>query len=117
MANLRLFERVGIDVALSARGAAVGSVLHQIEGGKASLLAVLEEGQAQILELDVPPPFRPTLLRELHAPPASIIAAILRAGQAIVPRGQDRIEPGDKLLVFTASTSAERVRDYFRSTS
>ena len=31
--NLRLFERVGIDVALSARGAAVASILHQITGG------------------------------------------------------------------------------------
>ena len=34
LANLRLFERVGIDVAMSARGAAVASVLHQIQGGQ-----------------------------------------------------------------------------------
>ena len=40
-ANLRVFERVGIDVALSARGAAVASVIHKIDGGRASLLAVL----------------------------------------------------------------------------
>ena len=45
--NLRLFQRVGIDVALSARGAAVASLIHQIDGGKASLLAVLEEGHSQ----------------------------------------------------------------------
>ena len=44
-ANLRVFERVGIDVALSARGAAVASVIHKIDGGRASLLAVLEEGR------------------------------------------------------------------------
>jgi len=43
-ANLRLFERVGIDVAISARGAAVASVLHQIRGDTTRLLAVVEEG-------------------------------------------------------------------------
>ena len=53
-ANLRLFERVGIDVAISARGAAVASVLHQIQGGATRLLAVVEQGAGRILELDVP---------------------------------------------------------------
>ena len=52
--NLRLFERVGVDVAISARGAAIASVLHHIEGGQASLLAVLEEGEGRILEFGVP---------------------------------------------------------------
>ena len=55
--NLRLFERVGIDVALSARGAAVASILHQISGGTSSLLAVLEHGEARVLELTVSPTF------------------------------------------------------------
>ena len=47
-ANLRLFERVGIDVALSARGAAVASIVHQITGGTSSLLAVVEQGEARV---------------------------------------------------------------------
>src|SRR5687767_7976703 len=55
--NLRLFERVGIDVALSARGAAVASILHRISGGTSSLVAVLEHGEARVLELTVSPDF------------------------------------------------------------
>ena len=65
--NRRLFERVGVDVALSARGAAIASVLHQIEGGQASLLAVLEEGEGRILEFEVPPGFHGKTLRDLDA--------------------------------------------------
>lgn len=45
--NLRLFD------AISARGAAVASVLHQIRGDTTRLLAVVEEGPGRILELDV----------------------------------------------------------------
>ena len=112
-ANLRLFERVGIDVAVSARGAAVASVLHQIQGGATRLLALIEQGAGRILELDVPAGYAPRTLRDLAPPLNSIVGAIVRGSQAIVPRGNDRIEPGDRLLVFTTYEAADRVRDYF----
>jgi trk system potassium uptake protein len=114
-ANLRLFERVGIDVALSARGAAVASVLHQITGGTTRLLAVVEQGAGRILELEVPPGYAPRSLREMEPPRNSIIGAILRGQEAIVPRGADRVQSGDRLIVFTTHAEADRVRDYFTS--
>jgi trk system potassium uptake protein TrkA len=111
--NLRLFERVGIDVAISARGAAVASVIHQIQGDPTRLLAVVEEGAGRVLELDVPPSYPPRALRELAPPLNSIIGAIVRQGGAFVPRGDARIEPGDRLIVFTTYAAADQVRDYF----
>jgi trk system potassium uptake protein TrkA len=113
-ANLRLFELVGIDVALSARGAAVASVVHQIQG-RANLLAVLEEGQATVEELIVPATFRPRALQALSVPPQSIVGAILRRDQVIIPRGPDQIRPNDRLLVFATSQSASHIRDFFAS--
>jgi len=115
LANLRLFERVGIDVALSARGAAVASVLHQIQGGATRLLAEVEQGAGRILELEVPAGYAPRHLRELDPPQNSIIGAIVRNAEAIVPRGHDHIQSGDRLIVFTTHAAANRVRDYFTS--
>jgi trk system potassium uptake protein TrkA len=112
-ANLRLFERVGIDVAISARGAAVASVLHQIQGDPTRLLAVVEEGAGRVLELDVPPGYVPRALRDLAPPLNSIIGAIVRPSHAFVPRGDDRVEPGDRLIVFTTYAAADQVRAYF----
>jgi trk system potassium uptake protein TrkA len=112
-ANLRLFERVGVDVAISARGAAVASVLHQIEGGQTSLLAVLEQGEGRILELIVPPHYEARALRDLEPPSDSIVGAILRGQQAIVPRGTDTLQAGDRLLVFSTRDAAEHVRTFF----
>jgi len=114
-ANLRLFERVGIDVALSARGAAVASVVHQIQGGRANLLAVLEEGQATVVEISVPAGYRRRALMEMNAPAQSIVGAILRGDDVIIPRGQDQIRPQDRLLVFATAGTVGRVRDYFGS--
>jgi trk system potassium uptake protein len=115
--NRRLFERVGVDVALSARGAAIASVLHQIEGGQASLLAVLEEGEGRILEFQVPDSFHGKALRDLTAPRDSIVGAILRGTQAIVPRGTDRLQAGDRLLVFSTRGAAEDVRAFYAKAS
>jgi trk system potassium uptake protein TrkA len=112
-ANLRLFERVGVDVAISARGAAVASVLHYIEGGQSSLLAVLEEGEGRILEVQVPAGYHARTLRELEPPRDAIVGAILRGKEAIVPRGTDMLRAGDRLLVFSTREAAEHVRTFF----
>ena len=114
--NRRLFERVGVDVALSARGAAIASVLHQIEGGQASLLAVLEEGEGRILEFPVPGALHGKALRDLLLPRDSIVGAILRGTKAIVPRGTDRLQSNDRLLVFSTRHAAEDVRRFFSHT-
>ena len=112
-ANRRLFEQAGVDVAISARGAAVASVLHQIEGDTTRLLAVIEEGAGRVLELDVPASFAPRALRDLAPPLNSVVGAILRGPRAIVPRGDERVQPGDRLIVFTTFAAADQVRDYF----
>jgi len=112
-ANLRLFERVGIDVAISARGAAVDSILHTITGGATSLLAVVEHGEARVFELTVKPSFEPRPLKSMGAGEDAIVAAILRGDQAIVPRGDDPIHPGDRIVVFCTQDAVDRVREYF----
>ena len=111
--NLRLFELVGIDVALSARGTAVASIVHQITGGRSSLLAVLEQGQAKVIELVVPSGYPETSLRELKKPSDFIVGAVLRGEEAIVPRGTDLILPGDRLLVCCTEDAAVSIRDTF----
>jgi len=115
--NLHLFELVGIDVALSARGAAVASVVHQIDGGRSSLLAVLEQGQARVIELVVPSGHPETAVMDLNTPVESIVAAILRGEEVIVPSGTDHVFHGDRLLVCCTEAAARSVRDTFTPVS
>jgi Trk K+ transport system NAD-binding subunit len=74
---------------------------------------LIEQGAGRILELDVPQGYAARSLREVAAPLNSIIGAIVRGAHAFVPRGTDRIEPGDRLIVFTTHAAADKVRDYF----
>ena len=71
-------------------------MLHEVEGGPASLLAVLEQGEGRILELDSAGAIhRPRALKDLAPPRDSIVGAILRdaAGHRATGRGPPR-RPG-----------------------
>ena len=111
--NERIFEKVGIDVVLSARGAAVKSVLETIGHSKTDLLAELEHGDVEVLEIEVPSDLKPTPLRSIKSGIFAIIGAILRQGSVIIPRGEDDIRAGDRLLVFCTQEDEQSVREFF----
>jgi trk system potassium uptake protein TrkA len=108
-ANRRVFERVGIDVPLSARGAAMEAVMHMIRHKEVDLLATLGEGHGEVLEITVPESFTPTPLKEIVMPPDSIVAALVRRDEAIVPGGATLVAPGDHCLVICNVERVEAV--------
>ena len=65
------------------------------------------------VEFVVPASYRPRALQDLNAPTQSIVGAIVRGDQIIIPRGSDQIRPQDRLLVFATSDSVAKIRDYF----
>ncbi len=111
--NIRLFERVGVDVPLSAGGAAVASLVHQVDGGRSRLLTVLEEGQARVLDISVPQGFQNSTVRELRLPQEAIIGTVVRDDEVIVPSGDDSVKGGDHLLVCCTEAAVANVRDLF----
>jgi trk system potassium uptake protein TrkA len=60
------------------------------ESGKVTLTEI-------VLSKDSPAASRP--LREIRLPAQSLVAGILRAGEALIPRGQTVLLPGDRLIV------------------
>lgn len=113
LSNERLFEKVGIDVVRSARGAAVRSVLRMVDVAKAELLAELEHGDAEVIELVLPDDHPRVPIMNMKSGLFGIIGAILREGSVIIPRGSDFVEAGDHLLVFCMRDQEADVRDFF----
>jgi len=99
-ANRRLFERVGIDVPLSAGAEANEAVLHLIRHREADLLATIGQGAGEVLEITLPQKFTPIALKEVPLPPDVLIATILRKGEVIVPGGATLLGPEDHCLVI-----------------
>jgi trk system potassium uptake protein TrkA len=108
-ANRRVFERVGIDVPLSARGAAMEAVLHMIRHKEVDLLATIGGGHGEVLEITLPASFTPTPLKEIVLPPDSIVAALVRRKEALVPGGATLVGPGDHCMVICRVERVEEV--------
>ena len=113
LSNERLFEKVGIDVVRSARGAAVRTVLGMVDVANSEMLAELEHGDAEVVELVLPEDLPPVKLMDMKSGMFGIIGAIVREGRVIIPRGLDHVQGGDHLLVFCMRTEEETVREFF----
>jgi trk system potassium uptake protein TrkA len=72
---------------------------------------VFADGNVQIVEFDVaddtpPGPVIGRPLREAAIPADSKVVAIIRGNQLLRPRGDETIEPGDRIVVIAAPASA-----------
>lgn len=113
LANERMFEHVGVDVALSATGAAVRTIVQSIDTSHSEIRAELDHGDACVIEVTLPPQFPTMKLKELRPPQHSVVGSVTRNRQLIVPGGEDDLRPGDQVLVFCRTASEEQTRRYF----
>jgi trk system potassium uptake protein TrkA len=113
LTNERMFETVGIDVVLSARGAAIRSVCRDIVEANREHLADLEHGDIEVLELELPDDFVRTRLPDVKPPTLAGVGAILRGRRTIIPRDKHDLRPGDHVLVVCLTAQEQATREYF----
>ena len=113
-ANAKLFERVGIDVAISENGAAIDDIENHLIKTDVEILATVERGQGQVLEITVPYDFKTDMIMNLKLPKKVIVAIIQRRNRVIIPKGTTQIMPFDNLIVFARKDNANEILDYFK---
>lgn len=87
---------------------------QQIDVGDISRVAALGTGEASLLEIEVPPDRSPAAVAALGLPDSTILAAIRREGQLIIPSGTDQVVPGDRIMVVTFTRNEDEVRSVIR---
>ncbi|MDZ7799921.1 MAG: Trk system potassium transporter TrkA [Trueperaceae bacterium] len=98
--NRRLFERVGIDAPLTPRTAALQEVLNWLRVDEVDHLASIED-RAEVMEVTYPRTAKVGKVRDLGAPPHSLIGAIVRKDKVLIPSGETTIQHDDHLYVVT----------------
>jgi len=106
--NRRLFERVGIDISLTPRTAAVQEVLNWLHLDDVEHLASIED-RAEVMEVTYPFACETGRIRDLGAPPRSLIGAIVRKDQVIIPSGDTTLQHGDHLFIVTTPDNVDAV--------
>lgn len=113
-ANIALFEKVGIDVALSPKEASINEIKNDLIETDVEILATVEQGQGRIIETILSPDFKEKRIMDLNIPAKAIIAIIQRGMQVIIPKGTTLIKPCDQLMVFTNEEDCPKVKEFFK---
>ncbi len=113
-ANSNLFEKVGIDVAISQNGAAIDDIENHLIKTDIEILATVERGQGEVLEISVPFNFKTEMIMNLKLPVKAIIAIIQRRNRVIIPRGTTQVMPSDNLIIFTTQENSDSIKEYFK---
>jgi len=112
---LPLVPRVGLDAAVSPRMSAVNAILRYVRRGRVMTVATLKGTDAEAIEFRVgeDSPIASKSIAELHFPHGGIIGTIIRGDALIIPRGSDRILPGDEVIVFALPDAISEIEKFF----
>jgi trk system potassium uptake protein TrkA len=113
--NISLFEKVGIDVAISQNNAAMHEIYNHLIVPEISILATVEQGQGEIVEIELPDNFADKKIMDLNLPNKGIIAIIERNNRVIIPRGDTQLSAKDKLIIFTMKEYTASIQKYLRN--
>jgi trk system potassium uptake protein len=112
---LPLVPRVGIDAAVSPRLSTVNAILRYVRRGNVKGVATVKGIAAEAIEFSVPPGAKVAerTIRELRLPRSCVVGAIIRDTEVISPRGDDRIEAGDHVVIFALPEAIPDVERLF----
>lgn len=112
--NIPLFEKVGIDIAISPKNSAINEVKNDLAETNVDILATVEQGQGEVLEIEVLENFNNKKVMELNFPANAIIGIVQRKHSIVIPKGNTTIYNGDILIIFTKTEDAETIKDFFK---
>ena len=111
--NVAMFEQVGIDIAISSKTASLNEIKNSIKDTNIGILATVEKGQGEVLNIALPEDFEMIKLMDLKLPAKAILGVVQRRNRIIIPNGATQIMSGDSLIIFTTSTNAPLIRKFF----
>jgi trk system potassium uptake protein TrkA len=98
--NQPTFDLLGVENTVCATTAMLNLIMHELPTHKFVHLLSLKREQVEVVELEVGEnsPFAHVYVQDIDLPEGVVLAAIVRAGHALVARGSTEILPGDYVL-------------------
>lgn len=111
----KLWSRLGLHDVFSPRAVAADRIRDYIESDFSANIVSLKRGAAVVLErrLAKASPAAGVTLAEMDAPRGLIVGAVVRGHRVFVPRGKDRLEVGDLVILFVREEELGTVRLLF----
>ena len=114
--NAWLFDaKFHVDVALNQAGILSSLIEEEMSLGDMVTLLKLRRGRYSLVEEKIPEGASAAgrLIKDLSFPPNSVIAAIIRRGQIVIPHGSTQFEVGDEVLAIVDPVAARELAILF----
>ncbi|MFO7739100.1 MAG: Trk system potassium transporter TrkA [Thermodesulfobacteriota bacterium] len=102
LSYIPLVSSIGLDTIVSSRLSAIRAILQHIRRGKIVSVAPLKGEHAEAIEAEAltTSEIVNTPLSRIKFPKGALIGAVVRGDEIIIPRGDTRIQAGDRLIIF-----------------
>jgi trk system potassium uptake protein TrkA len=106
---------MGVDVALVQADLLAKLIAEEMSMGDMMTLLKLRRGQFSLFEEKIPAgsPAVGVAIRDLSLKENAVIAAIIRHGELVIPRGTTRFEVGDEVLTIGEARAADELASFF----
>jgi trk system potassium uptake protein TrkA len=102
--SVEVFEHAGIDVTVDPRQVTAEEIVRFAHDPRTQQVAMLEGDRFEVLDITTRPGSEYAGMTFKDMPiRGALIAALVRDGQAIFPRSDDILRPGDRAIIFTES--------------
>ncbi len=114
-----IFHSLGIKHVISPRLLTAAQILRLTRRGDVVSMSLLEDGKVEILELKIPPKARVAHkeIRNAGIPKGILLGAIVRGSEIIMPRGDNTLLPGDRVIIFSSPKLNEQIDYLFAGNS
>ena len=113
--NVHLFEKVGIDIAISSKTASLNEIKNNLCDKNVGILATVEQGKGEVLRISLGDDFEPIKIMDLRLPAKGIVGIVQRRNRIIIPNGATQLLKEDNLIIFTTSENAPIIRNFFKA--
>jgi trk system potassium uptake protein TrkA len=105
--SVSAFDQAGIDVSINPRAVTAEEIVRFAHDPRTQQVAMLENNRYEVLDVTTRESSRYIGMAFRDMPVhGSIIGAIVRNGAAIFPHGDDVLQAGDRVIIFTEATNA-----------
>ena len=113
-----LMEDSGI-ACISAPYATAGMVENYLDRPQVADLFEIESGVASLIDMTVPEEAQVVgqKIQDINIPEQCVVAAVLRDGQFVVPRGETEIRAGDEVVFVGPNEAIQTAHDIFSETA
>jgi trk system potassium uptake protein TrkA len=113
---IKIYEHLGLDATISPRRFAANQILKYVRAGKVVSVSEIAEGKGEILEFVAPKKSRiiQNDLKNTGFPRGAVVGAVAGKRGIMVPSGNDRIHPGDTVIIFSTPEVRSKVEDLFK---